>query len=73
MLEKIAGVIAELDVLVGFSVAATNHANTYTKPRIKPEGEILSLVDSRHPLIEVLDPMSCISNDCRMVREKNNL
>lgn len=33
----------------------------------------ISLVDSRHPLIEVLDPASCISNDCHMVDGKSNL
>lgn len=34
---------------------------------------MLSLVESRHPLIEVQDPASCISNNCRMVPDESNM
>lgn len=33
----------------------------------------LELVDSRHPLIEVQDPASCIPNNCTMVPDRSNL
>ena len=35
--------------------------------------KILDLVESRHPLIEVADPSSCIANGCNMIPGKSNL
>jgi len=35
--------------------------------------EQIYMIQSRHPLIEVQDPASCISNDCHMIRGKSNL
>ena len=31
------------------------------------------MIESKHPLIHVLDPASCINNDCRMIKDKSNL
>jgi DNA mismatch repair protein MSH2 len=72
LLEKVSEIIAELDVLVGFSYASTNTSNIYARPKFTEDKKI-SLIESRHPLIEIMDPMSCISNDCTMVKEKSNL
>jgi len=33
----------------------------------------MELFESRHPLIEALDPMSCIANDCVMIKGKSNM
>ena len=34
---------------------------------------MIDLVESRHPLIEVQDPASCISNDCKMIPGNSDL
>jgi len=31
------------------------------------------MIESKHPLIHIQDPATCINNDCRMVRNKSNL
>ena len=49
----------------------SNH-NSYTKPQMNEE-KILNLVESRHPLIEVADPSTCISNGVNMLPDKSNL
>ena len=37
------------------------------------ETKTLNLVESRHPLIEMQDPASCISNNCNMVPGDSNM
>ena len=37
------------------------------------ESKTLDLVESRHPLIEVADPTTCISNECYMEDGVSNL
>jgi len=31
------------------------------------------MIESKHPLIHMQDPATCINNDCRMVKNKSNL
>ena len=69
MLETVSGVISQLDVLASFASVSSN--NNYVRPKMG--GDKVYLIESRHPLIEMMDPMSCISNDCRMVRDQSNL
>ena len=64
--------IAQLDVLVSF--AEVSSANNYVRPAIcKDEKEQIYLIESKHPLLDIQDNHSCISNDCHMLRGKSNL
>ena len=71
LLEKISVIIAQIDVLASFALVSSQYH--YVKPKICQEEEQLILIDSRHPLIEVLDPHQCISNNCKMVKGESNL
>ena len=46
--------------------------NAYVKPELNDQ-KILQLTERRHPLIEVQDPASCISNNCHMVPDQSNM
>ena len=70
LLEQVSITIAQLDVLTAFAQVSGN--NAYVRPEMN-ESKSLELVDSRHPLIEVQDPASCISNNCRMVPGQSDL
>ena len=63
VLEKVAHIVAEIDVLVSFATASTNSANAYVRPEMTDGKNVMKLVDSRHPLIEALNSSTCISND----------
>lgn len=61
-------------MLVSFATAsATVSSQTWVRPKLVEEGGDLKLIDSRHPLIEALDAMSCIANDCVMIKGKSNM
>lgn len=70
LLEQVSTIVAQLDVLTAFAQVSGN--NAYVRPEMN-EAKQLELVDSRHPLIEVQDPASCISNNCRMVPGESDL
>lgn len=57
-------------MLAAFAQVSGN--NGYVQPQMNEEKK-LELVESRHPLIEVQDPASCISNNCRMIPDQSNL
>ena len=73
VIERASNVISDLDALVSFAVAATSGSKTYVRPEISGSLTKITLVDSRHPLIEKLNPDGCISNDCNMLRDVSNL
>lgn len=63
VLERVAHIVAELDVLVSFATASTNTSNVYVRPVVSADSGNFNLIDSRHPLIEAMNPSTCISND----------
>lgn len=72
LLETVSSLIAQLDVLCAFAQVSSTYQ--YVRPVICPEGkEQVYLIESKHPLIHVIEPATCISNDSRMVKEKSNL
>mmetsp|Transcript_5733 Transcript_5733/g.7730 ORF Transcript_5733/g.7730 Transcript_5733/m.7730 type:complete len:170 (-) Transcript_5733:696-1205(-) len=70
LLEQVSTIISQLDVLAAFAQVSSN--NGYVRPEMN-ETKQLELVESRHPLIEMQDPASCISNNCRMVPDQSNM
>lgn len=72
LLETVSSIVSQLDVLCAFAMVSSTHQ--YVKPLICPEEkEQVYLIESKHPLIHIQDPATCINNDCRMVRNKTNL
>ena len=72
LLETVSSLIAQLDVLCAFALVSSTHQ--YSKPMMcTEEKEQIYLIESKHPLIHIQDPASCITNDCRMIRDKSNL
>ena len=70
LLENVSMLISKLDVLTAFASVSVNYQ--YVKPTLNNERK-LNLIESRHPLIEVMDPDSCISNNCVMIPGKSTL
>lgn len=57
-------ILAKLDVLTSFAVAAVSARVPYVRPQIKPMGErVLKLKKVRHPCLEQQDQMDFIPND----------
>lgn len=72
LLETVSALISQLDVLCAFALVSSTHQ--YVKPMIcQEEKEQVYMIESKHPLIHIQDPATCINNDCRMVRNKSNL
>jgi hypothetical protein len=72
LLETVSALISQLDVLCAFALVSSTHQ--YVKPIIcQEEKEQVYMIESKHPLIHIQDPATCINNDCRMVRNKSNL
>ncbi|KAG1666042.1 hypothetical protein FOA52_006916 [Chlamydomonas sp. UWO 241] len=67
--EGVAGLLAELDVLLGFADLAVCAPSRYVRPTMLPaESGELTLVGSRHPCVEAQESVEFIKNDCRLVR-----
>lgn len=64
LLENVSMLISKLDVLAAFAQVSVNQQ--YVKPVLNNDRR-LNLAESRHPLIEMMDPDSCISNNCVMI------
>jgi len=66
---EVAGVLAELDVLVGFADLSASAPTPYVRPAMEgPDGGELRLVGCRHPCLEAQDGVEFIKNDCAMAR-----
>ncbi|KAK9813003.1 hypothetical protein WJX72_007194 [[Myrmecia] bisecta] len=67
--ETVAGLLAEVDVLLGFAELSINAPTPYVRPTMLPPhaGEIV-LEGCRHPCVEAQDSVDFIKNDCRLVR-----
>lgn len=72
LLETVSALVSQLDVLCAFALVSSTHQ--YVRPAICPEEKSkIYLIESKHPLIHLQDPASCINNDCRMVKDASNL
>lgn len=62
-------IIATLDVLTGFAVAALNGSTLYKRPvMLSSESGEFNLVAARHPCLELQPNARFIPNDIRMKR-----
>ncbi|KAF2487437.1 muts domain V-domain-containing protein [Neohortaea acidophila] len=69
VLEKLAGVLAHLDVIVSFAHVSVHAPTAYVRPKIHPRGTGSTiLTEARHPCMEMQDDVSFITNDVALVR-----
>lgn len=68
-IQKIAGIVAELDVLSSLAFLAVK--NNYCKPEILENGD-LEIIDGRHPVVEKV-VQDFIPNDCQFDNERKFL
>ena len=70
--EAASALIAELDVVTGFALAAVLSAQEYCRPAVLPQGGgIIDLKGARHPCVELMDSVDFISNDYSLQRDSS--
>ena len=70
VLEKLAGVLAHLDVIVAFAHASIHAPTSYVRPKIHPRGTGNTVLkEARHPCMEMQDDIQFITNDVSLCRE----
>lgn len=73
VLEKLAGVLAHLDVIVSFAHCSVHAPISYVRPKIHPRGEGKTvLTETRHPCMEMQDDVQFITNDVELTRDKSS-
>ncbi|KAI6368058.1 MutS-like protein [Pyricularia grisea] len=69
LLEKLAGILAHLDVIVSFAHCSVHAPISYVRPKIHPRGQGRTLLrEARHPCLEVQDDVQFITNDVELDR-----
>ena len=69
VIEKLAGVLAHLDVIVSFAHVSVHAPTAYVKPTLHPRGTGNTVLkEARHPCMEMQDDISFITNDVSLER-----
>jgi DNA mismatch repair protein MSH2 len=69
VLEKLAAVLAHLDVIVAFAHVSVHAPTSYTRPKMHPRGTGDTILkEARHPCMEMQDDISFITNDVSLLR-----
>lgn len=69
VVERLAGVLAHLDVIVSFAHVSVHAPTSYVRPKIHPRGTGNTILkEARHPCMEMQDDISFITNDVSLVR-----
>jgi DNA mismatch repair protein MSH2 len=72
VVEKLAAVLAHLDVIVSFAHVSVHAPTSYTRPTMHPRGTGNTILkEARHPCLEMQDDISFITNDVSLVRESS--
>ncbi|KAK5661768.1 hypothetical protein OQA88_9869 [Cercophora sp. LCS_1] len=73
VLERLAGVLAHLDVIVSFAHCSVHAPTAYVRPKIHPRGTGKTvLVEARHPCMEMQDDVQFITNDVTLTRDTSS-
>ncbi|KFA72895.1 hypothetical protein S40288_02138 [Stachybotrys chartarum IBT 40288] len=73
VLERLAGVLAHLDVIVSLAHCSVHAPEAYVRPKIHPRGEGQTrLIGARHPCMELQDDVQFITNDIELTRDKSS-
>ncbi|KAF2195766.1 DNA mismatch repair protein [Zopfia rhizophila CBS 207.26] len=69
VIEKLAAVLAQLDVIVSFAHVSVHAPTSYTRPKMHPRGTGNTVLkETRHPCMEMQDDINFITNDVSLVR-----
>lgn len=69
VIEKLAGVLAHLDVIVSFAHVSSQAPTPYCRPTMHPRGTgDTILIEARHPCMEMQDDITFITNDVTLKR-----
>ncbi len=72
VIEKLAIVLAHLDVIVAFAHVSVHAPSSYTRPKMHPRGTGNTILkEARHPCMEMQDDISFITNDVSLVRNES--
>jgi DNA mismatch repair protein MSH2 len=71
--ERLAGVLAHLDVIVSLAHASVHAPEAYVRPKIHTRGEGQTVLrEARHPCLELQDDVQFITNDIELTRDKSS-
>ena len=69
VIEKLAGVLSHLDVIVSFAHVSVHAPISYVRPKMHPRGQGNTILkEARHPCMEMQDDVQFITNDVSLVR-----
>ena len=69
VIEKLAGVLSHLDVIVSFAHVSVHAPTSYVRPKMHPRGEGNTILkEARHPCLEMQDDVQFITNDVSLIR-----
>ncbi|KAF2659509.1 DNA mismatch repair protein [Lophiostoma macrostomum CBS 122681] len=72
VIEKLAAVLAHLDVIVSFAHVSVHAPTSYTRPTMHPRGTGNTILkEARHPCMEMQDDISFITNDVSLKRKES--
>jgi DNA mismatch repair protein MSH2 len=73
VIEKLASVLAHLDVIVSFAHCSVHAPTLYVRPKIHDRGEGQTILkEARHPCLEMQDDVQFITNDVELNRESSS-
>ncbi|KAG5921219.1 MutS-like protein [Claviceps capensis] len=73
VLERLAGVLSHLDVIVSMAHCSVHAPEAYVRPKIHARGEGQTrLIGARHPCMELQDDVQFITNDIEFTRDKSS-
>ncbi|KAL8820690.1 MAG: hypothetical protein Q9223_001146 [Gallowayella weberi] len=69
VIEKLAAVLAHLDVIVSFAHVSVHAPTSYVRPTVHPRGTGNTILkEARHPCMEMQDDVQFITNDVSLIR-----
>ncbi|KAF2759951.1 DNA mismatch repair protein [Pseudovirgaria hyperparasitica] len=69
VIERLAGILAHLDVIVSFAHVSVHAPTSYVRPTMHPRGTGNTVLkEARHPCLEMQDDISFITNDVALER-----
>ncbi|GAB7366347.1 hypothetical protein MBLNU230_g8147t1 [Neophaeotheca triangularis] len=72
VIERLAGILAHLDVIVSFAHVSVHAPSSYVRPKMHPRGTGNTVLkEARHPCMEMQDDVSFITNDVSLVRDES--
>jgi DNA mismatch repair protein MSH2 len=73
VMERLAGVLAHLDVIVSFAHCSVHAPTSYVRPKVHPRGTGQTVLrEARHPCMEVQEDIQFITNDVELRRKDSS-